>query len=273
MADGTITLEAGKRYPIRIEAVQRGLRGDQSLVWSLPGQQGDKAIEAARDADLVVFVTDAAPGMTTGMREVDKAILRTLPEGKPVLLVLNKIDKIKAKHDLFPVLEGYAKCHDFAAIIPVSALRADGAQHVLKEVASRLPEGPPLFPEDEISDKPVRFFVAEFVREQILRRTHDEVPHGVAVLVERFDEGGRIPHIDVAVHVDRDSHKGIVIGAKGSLLKEIGTQARAKVEELLGRQVHLQIWVRVTPGWYEKDSALRDFGYEPPRKADSAGEP
>src|SRR5262249_37542593 len=108
----------------------------------LGARMNQEAREGARDADLVVFVTDAAPGMTASMREVDKAILRTLPEGKPVLLVLNKIDKIKAKHDLFPVLEGYAKSHDFAAIIPVSALRADGARDVLKEVASRLPEGP-----------------------------------------------------------------------------------------------------------------------------------
>ena len=135
-----------------------------------------------------------------------------------------------------------------------------------------LPEGPALFEDDAISDKPVRFFVAEFVREQILRKTREEVPHGVAVVVEQFDESGRIPKIELAIHVDKESHKEIVIGAGGSLLKAIGTDARARVERLLGTQVALQDFVRVTPGWYEKDSGLKDMGYEPPR-GDGASAP
>ena len=236
----------------------------------LGARMNQEAREGAKDADIVVFMTDAAPAMRPFMREVDLGILRTIPADKPVVLVLNKIDKIKVKTELFPILDGHSKAREFAAVIPLSALKDNGPAHVIKVVSALLPEGPPLFPEDEISDKPVRFFVAEFVREQILRKTHDEVPYGVAVIVERFDEAPRVPRIDVAVHVDKDSHKAIVIGAKGALLKEIGTQARAKVEELIGRQVHLQIWVRVTPGWYEKDSALRDFGYEPPNLKDES---
>ena len=236
----------------------------------LGARMNQEAREGARDADIVIFMTDAAPAMRPFMREVDLGILRTLPADKPVVLVLNKIDKIKNKTELFPILDGHSKAREFAAVIPLSAMKDNGPAHVIKVVAGLLPEGEPLFPEDEISDKPVRFFVAEFVREQILRKTHDEVPYGVAVIVERFDETPRVPRIDVAVHVDKDSHKAIVIGAKGALLKEIGTQARAKVEELIGRQVHLQIWVRVTPGWYEKDSALRDFGYEPPTLKDES---
>jgi GTP-binding protein Era len=148
----------------------------------------------------------------------------------------------------------------------MSALHENGVRDLLEEVSRLLPEGPALFEDDAISDKPVRFFVAEFVREQILRRTREEVPHGVAVVVERFDESGRIPKIDLTVHVDKESHKAIVIGAGGALLKAIGTEARARVESLLGTQVALRTFVRVTPGWYEKDSGLKDMGYEPPRK-------
>jgi GTP-binding protein Era len=238
----------------------------------LGARMNQEAREGAKDADVIVFMTDVTPELRTEMRDVDKAILRTLPKGKPVLLALNKIDKIKAKEGLFPVLEAYAKSFDFQAIVPVSAIRENGMRGVLSEVAKLLPEGPPLFEDDSISDKPTRFFVAEFVREQILRKTHDEVPHGVAVVVERFDESPRVPYIELAVHVDRESHKAIVIGAKGALLKEIGTQARARVEQLLGMQVHLQIWVRVTPGWYEKDSSLRDMGYEPPGREKTESE-
>ena len=154
----------------------------------------------------------------------------------------------------------------------MSALRADGVRELIAEVKKLLPEGPPLFEDDAISDKPVRFFVAEFVREQILRKTYEEVPHGVAVVVERFDESGKMPKIDLAIHVDKESHKRIVIGAKGALLKAIGTEARARVEELLGTQVALRTFVRVTPGWYESDSSLRDLGYEPAVKSEKTGD-
>ena len=153
------------------------------------------------------------------MRAEDLRILGTLPEGKPVILVINKIDKVKPKSALFPVLIGHAKAGEFAAVIPMSALRADGVRDLVAEVKKLLPEGPPLFEDDSISDKPVRFFVAELVREQILRKTREEVPHGVAVVVEQFDESGRIPKIDLAIHVDMETHKRIVIGREGALLK------------------------------------------------------
>jgi GTP-binding protein Era len=230
----------------------------------LGARMNQEAREGARDADVVIFLTDVGNELRPEMRDADRQIMRTLPEGVPVILVVNKVDKVKKKADLFPLLAGYARAREWAAVIPISALRSDGTNGVLKEAASHLPESPPLFEDDAISDKPMRFFVAEFVREQILRKTFEEVPHGVAVVVERFDESQKIPHIELAVHVDKETHKPIVIGHKGSLLKEIGTQARARVEQLLGTQVHLQIWVRVTPGWYEKDSTLRDMGYEPP---------
>jgi GTP-binding protein Era len=233
----------------------------------LGARMNQEAREGARDADVIVFLTSLSTDLKhTTMRDADVKILATIPASKPVILVLNKVDKVKTKSALFPILAGHAATRDFAAVVPMSALRGVGVRELVAEVTKLLPEGPALFDADEITDKPVRFFVAEFVREQILRKTYEEVPHGVAVIVERFDESGRIPKIDLAIHVDKESHKAIVIGAKGTLLKEIGTEARARVEALMGTQVTLRTFVRVTPGWYESDSQLRDLGYEPPTK-------
>jgi GTP-binding protein Era len=236
------------------------------------------AREAARGADVILFMTDVTEEARTKVGAEDAAILRDLPPSVPVLCVINKIDRVKEKAKLLPLLEAWGGAHDFAAIVPVSARTKNGADRILAELHDRIPEGPPLFGEGEISDKPVRFFVAEFVREQILRKTHQEVPHGVAVTVERFEEaqagaGSKkkkgITRIDLAIHVDKESHKGIIIGARGATLKAIGTDARARVEALLGEQVHLQLWVRVTPGWYESDARLREMGYAPTSKDDS----
>jgi GTP-binding protein Era len=242
----------------------------------LGARMNQEAREGTRDADVVVFVTDVPPGVggdisatRAGVRAEDAKILAGIPEGKPVILVVNKVDKVTPKSALFPVLEEHAKARDFAAVVPTSASREDNVRAVLDEVVKLLPEGPALFEDEAMTDKPVRFFVAEYVREQILRNTREEVPHGVAVVVERFEEG-RVPKIELVVHVDKDSHKKIVIGAGGALIKEIGTRARAKVERLMGTQVALKIWVRVTPGWYEKDALLRDLGYEPPSETDES---
>ncbi len=260
------------------------IEGDAQLVFvdtpgvhaarnKLGARMNQEAREGARDADVIVFLTDVSSIPKPTMRAEDLRILGTIPADKPVFLVINKIDKVKPKSELLPVLEGHAKAHEFVAVVPMSALRRDaGVRELIVEVAKLLPEGPPLFEDDAISDKPLRFFVAEFVREQILRKTREEVPHGIAVVVERFDESGRIPKIDLAIHVDKESHKAIVIGAGGSLLKAIGTDARAQVERLMGQQVALRTFVRVTPGWYEKDSALRDMGYEPASKDASTHE-
>ncbi len=219
------------------------------------------AEEAAREADVVVFLCELSEPPPIEMAREDRVILARVPEGKKILLVLNKVDRVKGKGALFPVLEAFAKERDFAAIVPLSARRVDSAARVMKELAPLLPEGDFLYPEDELSDKPVRFFVAEYVREQVLKYTRNEVPHGVAVEVESFDEGLRVPRIQVVLHVDKESHKAIVLGEKGQLMKEIGSSARARVEALVGRQVHLAVHVRTTPGWYENDSKLAELGY------------
>ena len=219
------------------------------------------ARDATTNADVVLFVTDVTAEARTTLSDEDREILRQIPHLVPTLLVINKIDRINEKTKLFPVLEALAKERNFSAIIPISALKGEGPSRILAEVRELLPVGPKLFEDDALSDKPVRFFVAEFVREQILKKTFQEVPHGVAVVVELFDESLEIPRIELAIHVDREAHKRIVIGAHGSLLKAIGTDARKRVEAMLGKHVHLQLWVRVTPGWLENEARLRELGY------------
>jgi GTP-binding protein Era len=224
------------------------------------------ARDAAREADVVLFVTDVTSPPRATFSEEDRAILKALPDEVPVVLVLNKIDRVKDKHAMLAVLEGVAKEYDFKSIIPVSALRTDGMDRIITEVSGLLPKGDFLFDGDSLSDKPVRFFVAEFVREQILQKTYQEIPHGIAVAVERFDESGPTYIIELAVHVDREAHKKILIGAKGAMMKAVGTAARARIEAMLGKHVHLQLWVRVTPGWAESEDKLRELGYAPENK-------
>jgi GTPase len=214
----------------------------------------EAAREEAREADALVFVVEPK------LDERDLALARELPK-LPTILAINKVDLVKDKSQLLPLLEAFAKAHPFDAMVPVSARRANGTEGLLKELRERLPEQPFLFEPDTLSDQPTRFFVAEFVREQVLRLTKQEVPHGVAVVVERFDETPKVPHIEVAIHVARESHKKILIGARGDMLKAIGTKARARVEEMLGRQVHLKLWVRATPDWMNDAAKLRDMGY------------
>jgi len=218
----------------------------------LGSRMNDAARDAAREADVVVLVTDGAP---------DEKLLGDVPEGAKLVVAINKIDRHKDKTELLPVLQAWAAVtRHVDAVVPISARTGNGVERLLDEVEKLLPLGQKLWPEDEISDKPVRFFVAEFVREQILRQTRAEVPHGVAVVVERFEDAD-LPRIELAIHVDKESHKPIVIGQGGARLKEIGTKARKRVEAMLGKQVHLKLWVRVTPGWYEDEGALRDLGY------------
>lgn len=224
------------------------------------------AEEAARSADVVLLLVELASAPKPELAPEDLALFDKIPAGTKTVLVLNKVDRVKDKTALLPLLESVGRARDFAAIVPLSARRADGAQRVLTEIAPLLPEGDFLYAEDELSDKPVRFFVAEYVREQVLRHTRNEVPHGVAVEVESFEEGLRVPRIQVVVHVDKESHKAIVLGEKGRLMKEIGTGARARVEELLGRQVHLAVHVRTTAGWYENDARLNELGYGAPAR-------
>jgi GTPase len=237
-------------------------------------RMNEAAREAAQSADVVVFVTDvpeAAPPPGGAVREPrpltphpgDRALLADLGTDAPAVLVVNKVDRLPDKSRLLPLIESLAKLREFAAIVPVSALREDGVHLVLDEVAKICPEGEWSFALDELTDRPTRFFAAEYVREQILRSTQEEVPHAAAVQVERYMEpsGEGALHIDATIHVERPGQKKILIGAGAEKLKRIGTQARLRIEELVGRQVNLKLWVRVTPNWRESQQQLEELGY------------
>jgi GTP-binding protein Era len=218
---------------------------------------------AIEGSDVIVFVTDVRQLPGDGVVEADLPLLASLPalSARPTVLVINKIDRLRDKALLLPVLKAYESLRDFAALVPLSAKKEAGARPLVAALRKLLPEGEKDYDEDTLTDRPARFLVAELVREQILKKTRAEVPHGVAVVVERFDESGKTVKIDLVVIVDKESHKKIVIGRAGALLKAIGTDARAKVERLLGRKVHLAIWVKVMPRWYESDARLVELGY------------
>lgn len=224
-------------------------------------RMNELAKRAAEECDVAIFMTDV-DAKPTGVRPADEAVLAAIPAGKPTLVVINKIDKVHPKELLFPVLDAYAKLRDVVALVPVSALKANGVERIAAEVAKLLPEGEPLYDPEEISDKPLRFFVAEFVREQILKRTRQEVPHGVAVTVESFEDGKKQTRIAVTVHVAKESHKAIIIGDGGAMLRDVGTAARKRAEGLLGRKVHLETWVKANPKWFDDPKQLAELGYE-----------
>jgi GTP-binding protein Era len=260
-------------HPQTTRDVVRGVmtRGDTQYVFlDTPGVHSAKnrlgtwmneaARGQAREADVVVLLVE--PEWGPEMNAADFTLAREL-DGVPMVLVINKIDRLKDKTKLLPILAAFGEKHTFAATVPMSARRADGLERLLKELRELLPEQPFLYEPDTLSDQPVRFFVAEFVREQILQHTRQEVPHGVAVVVERFDESTDVPHIEIAIHVAREGHKGILVGAKGNMMKRIGTAARMRVEKMLGRKVHLKLWVRTTPDWMNDPAMLRDLGYGP----------
>lgn len=180
----------------------------------------------------------------------------------PAILVINKIDTVK-KEDLLAVIATYAAAHDFDAIIPVSARTGEGLGEFLAEVDKFAIEGPQLFPEDMVSDQPERQLVAEIIREKMLRLLDREVPHGVAVGIERWHEreDGLI-EINAVIYCEKNSHKGIIIGKQGAMLKEIGRQARADIERMLDAKVFLELWVKVKEGWRNNQYQMRNFGYE-----------
>lgn len=223
----------------------------------------------ASDCDVVLFMADvdARDGREARVAPQDETIVKSIPETKPTILLLNKVDRITPRSNLLPFLTAYGALRDFAAVIPISALKSDGVERLLGEIGKLLPESEHAYAADELSDKPVRFFVAEFVREQILRRTRQEVPHGVAVTVESFEEGKGIVRIGVTVHVAKDSHKAILIGDGGQMLAAIGTAARRRAETMLGTRVHLQTWIRTTAGWFDDTAKLDELGYAEDREA------
>jgi len=180
-------------------------------------------------------------------------------EGKTIL-ALNKIDRIP-KPKLLPLMDAFSKAFPFAALMPISALRGDGCEELLEEVFKNLPEGEPFFPEDQITDQPERFLASEIIREKAIQLTYHEVPHALAVIVDKFEETPKILRIEVTMHVERDSQKKILIGHKGDMLKRIGTQARKELESLLGTKIYLGLFVKVVPNWRENSMQVRELNW------------
>ncbi len=230
----------------------------------LGARMNAEAKDVAEGADVVVCVVDVGREPRPDVDPRDAAVFRQLPENATVVLVVNKTDRVRPKELLLPALEAYGAARDFAAIIPMSAKTKDGVERLLEVLVGLLPEGDALYEADTLTDRPVRFFAAELVREAVLQKTREEVPHGVACVVETFAEPTgkkKMTEISVAIHVAKDTHKKIVVGRAGSLIKEIGTSARARIEELLGGPVLLKTHVRVTPEWFDRDDRLRELGY------------
>lgn len=225
-----------------------------------------RAREAAESADVVVLVA-ALPAHPVGdlhPHPDDLELLGSLPEDRPIVLVLNKVDLLRDKRLLLPLLDSWQRVRPLAALVPISALRADGVERVLDEVARLLPDGPARHDADDVTDRPMRFFAAEFVREPILEATSEEVPHAVAVSIERYlepatdDEPVRI---QATIHVERPGQKAILVGRGGSLVGRIRRAAQQRLGSLAGRPVALELWVRVTPNWRDRPDCLAELGY------------
>ena len=218
------------------------------------------AANALADADVILFVTDA----THWMPEDDDVLKRFRNIQAPVVAVLNKVDKVYPKEHLLNTIGLMSARHDFAEIIPVSALKQDNLDHLMKVLPSFLPESPPLFPEDMHTDRSKEFHAAEVVREKLTLMLHQELPYGLTVQVERFlDEESGIT-INAIIWVERDSQKGIVVGKNGSVLKKVGRAARLELKDQLERNVHLELWVKVKSNWADNEADLMNLGYEAP---------
>jgi GTP-binding protein Era len=213
----------------------------------------DAVRASLEERDVLLFVADAARAFGEQDR---KAIDVARKTSAPVVLVLNKVDLLKDKAMLLPLIEQYKALFEFADFVPVSASRKVGMDELMKVIVSRLPEGPAYFPEDHVTDQPERFLAAELVREKVLLATRQEVPHSVTVSVDKWEESPRMTSIYATIHVERDGQKAIVIGSKGSMLKRVGTLAREEMERIFGVKIYLDLHVRVQPNWREKAAFL-----------------
>ncbi|HZV53934.1 MAG TPA: GTPase Era [Rhodocyclaceae bacterium] len=209
------------------------------------------------DIDVVLFLVEAG---RWGSGEKD--IVRLLPHDRPVLLVVNKVDCFTDRKSVLPFLDKVSREFPFADIVPVSAERGENLDELLKTAAKHLPEAPPVFDADDITDRSERFLAAELLREKLFRNLGEELPYGMAVEIEKFEQEGELRRIHAAVVVDKAAHKAIVIGKGGEKLKRISTDARKDMEALFGGKVWLETWVKVKSGWADDERALKSLGYE-----------
>lgn len=209
------------------------------------------------DVDLVFFVIEAGR-----FGEDDRKVLEVIPADARVVLVINKVDQLKDKTRLLPFIDQVRGQRDFAEIVPLSAERGSNVDALVSAATPLLPEGAPMYAEDEITDRSERFLAAEFLREKLFRLLGDELPYGIAVEIEKFETEGNLRRIHAAVIVDKAGHKGIVIGKGGEKLKRVSTEARVELEKLFDGKVFLEVWVKVKSGWADDERALKSLGYE-----------
>ena len=243
--------------------------GAQAVYVDTPGLHGGKgraidramsraALGALQEVDLVVFVVEALRWSKDDALVADR--LRDLHV--PVIVAVNKVDRVQRKEDLLPYLAELGTRGSFAEVIPVSARAGLQLDVLEREVGRRLPESAPLFSEDQVTDRSERFLAGEIIREKLMRRLGQEVPYRLTVEIERFSEEGATTTIDAVIWVEKPGQKAIVIGAEGKMLKAVGSEARADIERMLEKRVHLGLWVKVREGWSDDDRALRQLGYD-----------
>ena len=212
-----------------------------------------------KEVDAIMWLVEPSTFVGAGERHIAEQLQKV---GVPVILIINKIDTVK-KEELLPAIDTYRKICDFAEIIPCSALRGKNTQDIIPSIFKYLPYGPMFYDEDTVTDQPMRQIVAELIREKALHALNEEVPHGIAVTIERMKQrkNAEIMDIDATIVCERDSHKGIIIGKKGSMLKKIGTNARYEIEQQLEMKVNLQLWVKVRKDWRDSELLMKNYGY------------
>ena len=252
----------------RIQTVYTEERG-QVIFLDTPGihkaknKLGEYMVSVAEntmsEVDVILWLVEPTTYIGAGEQHIASILRKT---ETPVLLIINKIDTVK-KEELLAVIDTYKDLLEFAEIIPVSALKGENKKTLLDELFRYLPEGPMYYDEDTITDQPERQIVAELIREKALRMLKDEIPHGIAVAIERMKErpGGHLMDIEATIVCERDSHKGIIIGKQGAMLKKIGSTARIEIELLLGIKVNLNLWVKIKKDWRDSDIMLKNFGF------------
>ncbi|TQR19289.1 GTPase Era [Psychrobacillus vulpis] len=247
------------------------LESSQMIFIDTPGihkpkhKLGDFMLKVAkntlREVDVILFMVNATEPIGKG----DEFIIDLLEKNEtPIFLVINKIDQVHPD-ELIAIIESYKDKYDFAEIVPISALQGNNVERLLETIQTYLPEGPQYYPADQVTDHPERFIISELIREKVLHLTREEIPHSIAVVIDKIkkeeDTEKDMIRVMATIIVERDSQKGIVIGKKGALLKEVGTRARHDIEMLLGTKVFLELWVKVQKDWRNKSTHLRDYGF------------
>ena len=215
------------------------------------------AEKTLNEVDVVLWLVEPTTFIGAGEQHIAKQLQRVKT---PVILVINKVDSVK-REEILPAIAAYKDIYDFADIVPVSARSGDNTDELLRVIMKYLPYGPQFYDEDTVTDQPERQVVAELIREKALHSLQDEIPHGIAVAIDRMKMQNKVMHIDATIICERDSHKGIIIGKQGSMLKKIGSTARYEIERMLDCKVNLKLWVKVKKDWRDSEFLMKNFGY------------